>query len=146
MNHNHDRNNGRDSAGRFDAGNPGRPKGARNKVTVLAEKLMADEAEAIVRSVVDAARNGDMVAAKLVLERLAPVRRGRPVTLDLPEVRTAEDVFAAMSATISAMADGDITPEEAAVVAGVLDTKRKTIETLEIERRLEALERKAITG
>ena len=68
------------------------------------------------------------------------------MTLDLPAVNPADDVCTAMSATISARADGDITPEEAAVVAGVLDTKRKAIETVEIERRLAALEQTAAAG
>ena len=38
------------------------------------------------------------------------------------------------------MADGEISPDEAAVVAGVLEIKRRAIETVEIERRIAALE------
>ena len=51
----------------FGPGNPGKPKGARHKVTMLAEKLMADDAESVVRAVLTAATEGDMVAARLVL-------------------------------------------------------------------------------
>ena len=47
---------------------------------------------------------------------------------------------AALGATIKAMADGLITPDEAATVAGILETKRKAIETAELETRLAALE------
>ena len=43
-------------------------------------------------------------------------------------------------ATVAAMADGEISPDEAAVVAGVLEIKRRAIETVEIERRIAALE------
>jgi hypothetical protein len=40
------------------------------------------------------------------------------------------------------MARGEITPDEAATIAGVIELKRKSIETVEIERRLTELERR----
>jgi hypothetical protein len=55
-------------------------------VTLLAENLMADDAEGVVRKVVEAAVAGDMTAARLILDRIAPPRRGRPVPIALPEV------------------------------------------------------------
>jgi Family of unknown function (DUF5681) len=46
------------------SGNPaGKPKGARHKTTLLAERLMQDDVEKIVNAVLTAARNGDMMAA-----------------------------------------------------------------------------------
>jgi hypothetical protein len=74
------------------------------------------------------------------LDRVVPVRKGRPVQLDLPTIESATDVLAALSLTVAAMAEGEITPDEAAVVAGVLETKRKAIETVELEARLTHLE------
>ena len=51
------------------SGNPnGKPKGTRHRITVLAEKLMQDDARDIVRAVLVAARSGDMTAARLILE------------------------------------------------------------------------------
>ena len=124
----------------FAQGNPGKPRGARHRVTVLAERLMEADTEAVVLAVLDAAKGGDMTAARLVLDRIAPVRKGRPVTLELPKVDTAADVLAAVGVTVAAMAAGSITPDEAATVAAVLETKRRAIETTEIETRLRALE------
>lgn len=70
------------------SGNPaGRPKGARNKATVLAEQLMADDAENVVRAVVKAAKRGDMAAARIVLDRIVPPRKGRPVKFTVPSGR-----------------------------------------------------------
>jgi hypothetical protein len=106
----------------------------------MAEHLMEGAAESVVHAVLAAARDGDMVAARLVLERIAPVRKGRPVSLPLPVVNTAGDVLAALGATIQAMAEGDITPDEAATVAGVLEVKRRAIETSELEARIKAIE------
>ncbi len=39
------------------------------------------------------------------------------------------------------MAKGELTPEEAAIISGVLETQRRAIETVEIEQRLAAVER-----
>jgi hypothetical protein len=126
----------------FAKGNPGRPKGVRHKSTLLCEKLMRDDAKEIVQAVIVAAKAGDMVAAKIVLDRISPARKGRPIHFELPEARTAEDVAAALAAVVSAMADGELTPDEAALVASVLEMRRKSIETIEHENRLCILETK----
>ena len=124
------------------SGNPaGKLPGTKHHATRMAENLMEGAAESVVQAVLTAAKGGDMVAARLVLERIAPVRKGRPVTLPLPAVNTAGDVLAALGATVKAMADGDITPDEAATVAGVLEVKRRSIETVELTIRLETIER-----
>lgn len=140
-------NSGTKQAGRFPrgmSGNPaGKPKGTRHRVTVLAEKLMNDDAEAVVKAVIGAAKGGDMTAARLVLERIAPPRKGRPVTLDLPAIETADDVVKALGLVVGSIAAGNLTPDEGAAVAGLLEIKRKALETVEIERRLAALEERA---
>jgi hypothetical protein len=133
--------------GRFQpgqSGNPsGRRQGSRNKATIALEKLMEGGAEAIVQAVVDAAAKGDMTAARLVLDRVVPVRKGRAIYLTLPAIETAAGVSEAQSATLAAMAEGEITPDEAATVAGVLESKRKAIETTELEVRIARLEQGA---
>src|SRR5262245_41832744 len=105
----------------FAPGNPGRPKGARNRATIAVEAMLDGEAEAITRTAIDLAKAGDTVALRLCLDRIAPPRKDRPVMVELPAIATAGDVVAALSATLAAMARGDLTPSEAATVAGVLD-------------------------
>jgi hypothetical protein len=124
----------------FEAGNPGKPRGARHRVTVLAEKLMADDAEGVVRKVIEAAMAGDMAAARLILDRIAPPRRGRPVAIALPSVTSAGGVTAALAAVIAAMGDGTLSPDEAAAAAAVIEVQRRTIDTVELEARLRAIE------
>lgn len=129
------------------SGNPsGKPKGARNRTTVLAEKMMQDDAGDIVQAILAAAKKGDMTAARLILDRISPVRRGRPVYLELPSAKTAVDVSAALAELTVAMAAGDVTPEEAATVAAVFEVRRKALETEELELRLQALEEKERHG
>src|SRR5207245_6631087 len=72
-----------------------------------------------------------MTAAKLVLERVAPRPKGRAVAFVLPEIRAPGDLVA-FDSLIAAMATGEITPDEAVVIASVLELKRKALETLEV--------------
>lgn len=124
------------------SGNPaGRPRGSRHKVTLLAEKLMSDDAEAIVKAVVDAAKGGDLTAAKIVLDRIAPARRDNPVRFDLPAINSPADAAKASAAILAAVAAGELTPSEADQVSKVVDTFVRALEAHEFEKRLQALEK-----
>jgi hypothetical protein len=108
----------------------------------MAERMMQDDAQDVVRSVVSAAKNGDMVAARLVLDRVLPARRGRPLRLALPPVTTPADLSAAVAVLVAEVAAGHITSEEAASVGALLGLQGKVLELTEIEARLHALEQK----
>ena len=54
-----------------ESGNPaGRAPGSRNRATLLMESLMADDAEAIGRKAVEMAKEGDLAAIRLCVDRL----------------------------------------------------------------------------
>ncbi|RTL81899.1 MAG: hypothetical protein EKK29_17255 [Hyphomicrobiales bacterium] len=139
------KNSGAKQDGRWQpgqSGNPaGKPRGARHKTTVLAEKLMQDDAEAVVNAVLSAAKTGDMTAARIVLDRLYPARRDNPVTFALPKIESAADAAAAMGSILEAVADGSLTPGEAETVAKLIETHIRALECSEFEARLSALER-----
>jgi len=123
------------------SGNPnGRPQGSRNKATIALESLLDGQAEALTQKAIDMALEGDMQALRLCLDRIYPPRKSRPIEIELPKVETAEDVQSAQAAVIEAMAGGEITPDEASTIAGVLENKRRAIETVELENRLTELE------
>jgi hypothetical protein len=132
----------RDAAGRFlpgASGNPaGKKPGTRNRKTVLAEALRDGEDTAVARVVIDKALAGDAIAARFCLGLLSPKPRGRPIALDLPEDARAGDILAAFDATLAAMACGDITPDEALIITRVLDGRRRALEAVALERRLDA--------
>lgn len=109
----------------------------------MAERLMEDDAQNVVRAVIAAAKNGDMVAARLVLDRVLPARRGRPVQFTMPELEKVADLPRVIGAIIKRIAGGELTPDEAASIAAVLETQRRAIELTEIEARLRALEERA---
>ena len=57
---------------------------------------MDGQAEAITQIVTVKALEGDMMAIRLVLDRIVPVRRERPVFFELPPLKTADDAVEAM--------------------------------------------------
>ena len=48
--------------------------------------------------------------------------------------------LAAMAAVLDHVAEGEITPDEGATVAGILEVKRRTLELVDLEARILALE------
>ena len=127
-----------------ESGNPrGKPKGTRNRATMMVLSLMEAGAKEITLAVVGAAKAGDLTAAKMVIERLAPPMRERLITIDLPDVQTAQGIAAAQAAILQSAASDEITPSEAATLAGVVEMRRRALETEELERRIGALEESA---
>lgn len=123
------------------SGNPaGKRPGTRHQVTLLAERLMSDDVEGVVQKVVEAAKGGDMTAARIILDRVAQPRRGRPVRISLPEVKTPQGVTDALATVVAAMADGSLTPDEAASVSGIIELQRRGLETLDLDARLRQIE------
>ncbi|HEY8162614.1 MAG TPA: DUF5681 domain-containing protein [Methylocystis sp.] len=126
------------------SGNPaGKPKGTRHKTTLLAEKLMQDDAENIVNAVLRSAKDGDMTAARIVMDRIVPARRDNPVNFELPDIQSAVDAANAMGAILAAVACGDLTPAEAGEISKLLDSFIRTLEATEFEVRLRALEERS---
>ena len=138
------KNGGKTRGKPFEKGNPGgpgRPQGSRNGVSIALDKIAESEGEEILRKTLADAKAGDPNARRLVLDRIWPVRKGRPVSLNLPSIATGADVVAALGLVAEAVGAGELTPEEGASVAAVLEIKRKAIETAELDARITALER-----
>lgn len=135
------RNNATTTRGRpFTRGNPGRPKGARNKVTRAVEALLDGEAEALTRVAIEHAKAGDIAALRLCLERIAPPRKDAPAPFALPAIAGPQDLPAAITGVLQAVADGDLTPAEAKGLAELVETSRRAYETSELAARIDRLE------
>jgi F0F1-type ATP synthase gamma subunit len=125
-----------------ESGNPaGRPRGARNRTTILLQNLLAADAEAIARKAIDLAKDGDIAAIRICMERLTPTRKSEPVELDLPPLGTAADSVDAAATIVAAAAAGELTPSEAADLANVVDIYVRALATQAFEERLVKLER-----
>ncbi len=127
-------NTGRKQDGRFRkgvSGHPqGRPRGARNRATRLAEALLEDEAVALVRQAIDLAKAGDVTALRLCLERLIPRRVERSIEFELPTISEPKDAVAALSQIMEGVGRGELTASEAGSLVSLVEATLKAIEVL----------------
>jgi hypothetical protein len=110
---------------------------------LAAEALFDGEAEGLTRKAIELALAGDAAALRLCLDRILPPRRERPVHFELPPLQSAADAAAAVAAITAAVADGGITPGEAAELAKLVETFVSAVEATEFDRRLRILEERA---
>lgn len=123
------------------SGNPaGKPKGTRHLALQALDAIGEEGAAEVLKKVVEDAKSGDMRAAEILLKRLWPERKGRPINVELPAMETPADLVRAVGAVTNAVAQGNITPEEGQALAGIIETHRRAIETEDHERRLKAIE------
>lgn len=126
---------------RGQSGNPnGKPKGAKNKSTLAAEALLEGSLEKICRRIQEEAVNGNMQAAKMVLERFLPPRKDRLIQLDLPEIKNTSDILTASNVIIAAICRGEISPSEGETLSRAIATHAQVIENQNLEQRLEVIE------
>jgi hypothetical protein len=124
------------------SGNPaGKPHGARHRVTRAIEELLEGEHEALTRKAIEKALEGDMIALRLCLDRIAPPRKDAPITMVLPPVRSLADAVEASAAVLAAVAAGDVTPDEGGRIMALLTAHKQIVEAGDLEGRVAALEK-----
>ncbi len=122
-----------------ESGNPaGRPPGSRNRASRVAASSLEGTAENVMSKIIGAADEGESWALMWLGNRLVPPLRTQPVTFELPPIETVEDLLAAHDAVLTAAARGEITLDEAERISGLLEAKRKAIETVELAEEIEA--------
>lgn len=114
------------------SGNPrGRGVGVRNKKNLVVAEF-AKEGSAVARVVLDKAKSGDMSAAAIVLQRLAPPLRAaaEKVVFELDQTKPLAEQATEI---LKAVSQGIIDPDVGAMLIGCLDRvgNLKTIEDLE---------------
>ena len=132
---------GRTPDGRFGPGNPGKPRGARRRVTVAMDAILEHAAEDMTRRLVDLALKGEFGALKFALARLVPPCRDTTVEFDLPPIDGADDTQRASSAVLAAIAAGHLTPNEAKSVMAMLVAHKDIVTAGDHERRLDSIEK-----
>ena len=92
--------NGKNTDGTFATGNSGRPKGAQNKKTIAIRSLLEGQSEALTQTAITKALDGDSVALRLCLERIAPAPKDQPVSFRLPKMNNALDASEAAASVL----------------------------------------------
>jgi len=98
----------------------GRPRGSRNKRTILAEKLLEDRVGEVTTAAIDLAKAGDPIAVRVCMDRVAPRLRHGPLDFALPELVTLADVPVAYNAIGQGLACGELDPEQAALLMKIV--------------------------
>lgn len=125
------------------SGNPaGRPKGLLNKATLAAQVLLDGEAQALTRKAVELALEGNIQALKLCLERIVPPRKERAVEFTMPDFAEVADLPRLTAALLASVASGDLTIGEASALSTLVANHGKSLELVELEKRISALEGK----
>jgi hypothetical protein len=121
---------GRTPDGRFalgHSGNPaGRPKGSRNRGTLLVAALREGEDAAIHRRLIEAALGGDLVAARFCAARIDAAAHLRTDEIELDLTRTeALNPFIVHAKLVQAMVEGRVGTGAAVAATRVLAAKKQ---------------------
>jgi Family of unknown function (DUF5681) len=123
------------------SGNPkGKPRGVRHTATQISYALMEGNLEEVLATVIERAKGGDMTACKMVLDKVLPNTKDRPIALEIPLINDLNDVGNAQAEILQAVASGSITPNEGERVASIIEARRRSIETIDLEARISQLE------
>jgi hypothetical protein len=119
------------------SGNPaGRPKGT-SKANKL-RRAIANDLEHIISAMVAAAREGDVSAAKLLLDRVIPALKPMDIPVALP---LGEGLAESGQVILSAIGAGRLTPDQGAKLLQGLGAAARVEEVAELKDRLESIER-----
>ena len=124
-----------------ESGNPkGRKQGSRNKATQAALELLEGDLEAVTQKCIDKAKDGDLMAVKLILDKIIPNARERRLSVKLPKVEGAGDLPAMVATILKLVSAGELTPGEGHTIMAMVEAYRKGLELTDIDARLTALE------
>jgi hypothetical protein len=112
----------------------GRPKAETIALTKAArarfDALAAESIEAVFQAVLTAAtQDGDMAAAKLLIDRV-PSRRGAPVSFHIRPLKTPEDCALAYADLLDDVGAGRLTPEEAQTISAIVAKRARQVRRL----------------
>jgi hypothetical protein len=132
-----------DENGRFAKGNPGGPGRPRSigRSAVALDQIGAGVGEQVLQVIVDKALAGDLRAAELLLSRVWPTRRGRPLEIDAQPLKHLPDLVPAISEVMNAVLTGEVTPREGHDVFSLVQAQCRTLEAVEFEYRLQEIEK-----
>ncbi len=126
--------------GQFKPGQSGNPSGRPSMGTLELRQRLAEAGPKVAKVVIDKALDGDVAAARLVLERIMPALKpaAAPIHLDVPQDATPLQIA---SGILAGLAGGRISPDAAALVLSAAAGVSKLEETEHLKARIEALER-----
>lgn len=135
----------RHADGRWRAGQSGNP-GGRPRFDSATRAKLYNAAPEVADRVIDLAKKGDLAAARLVLERVAPALRATQQEVDLPELRADGELLEQGRAVLAAIAEGRIAPDVGAGLLAAVGQLGALKTISELEQRILELEAAAAGG
>ena len=123
--------------GRFGKGHPGGPGRPRKPVSTVAvdlDRLGGEVAQELMQLTIERARRGNQRATEMVLQRVWPVRRSRPIDLDPLPGGGLPDLLGQHAALAQAMIDGEVSPQDAQAATRVLKALQQQMRRAERQK------------
>ena len=133
----------RTTDGRFIKGHPGGPGRPRKAVKAAGDALDQRAAEAageLFEVALQLAKERNVAALKLVLDRVWPANRNRPLEIGTPEIKQPRDLLTAMEGVTNATFAGDATAQEGWAAAKVLKAHFDAIVDIDLMAAVEKLQ------
>jgi len=128
------------------SGNPaGWPVGSRNRFTREMDEALEQRGLPLVNAIVTHAHAANPSAMRLCLDRLLPMGKHRPFSVELPPVDTPDYTMVALAEVQRALAEGEITTEEGMRLLGFVERATrilasKALAQVDVADRLDRIE------
>ena len=132
---------GRTSTGKFAKGASGNPRGRPPILSPELRERLDRATPEIIDKVVEKALGGDLTAAKIILDRTAPISKQSSASVSIPALaQTGTTLADKAGAILSSIALGDCPADVGAVLMQSITALVRIIEVEELEKRIAALE------
>jgi hypothetical protein len=127
---------------RFVKGQSGNPAGRKPGSGPLQKlrKALTPHAEEFAEILLKKARDGDLHALRLALERIAPPPKAQTEPVQIEGFSKTSTLSESARLVIHAAAQGDISPTAASELIGAIGALARVVETDELAQRLQTLE------
>jgi hypothetical protein len=124
---------------KFETGKSGNPKGRPKNQTATTKlrKTIVDAMPEIIQGLIGAAKQGDVGAATVLLNRCVPALKPEAMAISLPVKTTLVEQGAII---VKATMSGSIPPDVGAALISALSNQSRIVEIDELTKRLEVLE------
>ena len=130
----------------FEPGNKlgrGRPRGSRNQRSARGQQLLDQYGETIVQKALAEAMKGDIPLLRTFLSFLLGRPGDRPIQTGPLPMDSLEELSKSSAKVLQKVASGKLSPSEARNLTDQIERRRSVLETVELEKRMRALEQLA---
>jgi hypothetical protein len=127
----------------FEPGNKfsrGRPRGSRNKRSARIQQLLEQYGETVMQKALVEAAKGDRPLLRAFLSFLLRRPGDRPIQTGPLPMGSLEELSKSSEKVLQKVASGKLSPGEARNLIDLIERRRSVLETVELEKRMRALE------